>query len=497
MINLRMMPFFFLSFVMLSGPVMASQEGTSGFVLPQYSQKLSLDFKSADLKDVLKALSKQIGANFILNKDVAPDIKITVYLENVPVEESLNQVLLANDLIYEYNESMNLFIVKTKPVALETTITRIFALRYASVDSSKMKTTVAAGSGAAAPAASGGGSLTAAISSVLTKNGKVVDDTRTNSLVITDVETNFPAIERMIARLDIPVRQVVIEMEMLDVSTSVLDKLGSNINLNAHINNETKGSVFPWRTNRVTELNLTQTNTFSSGTLNFANSMLVLDFLKQQSSTRTLARPRIVTPDNETATIQITTNEVIGGKKTDATSTSAATVALERYETGVSLTVTPQVNALTNEILLSIAPKVIDAGTIQTIMIDGTSTEYKNPEERSVNITVRVENGKTAVIGGLLRYQDNSVNSSVPILSKIPLIGFFFKHKVVNKADRELVVFLTPRVLDPNQPISVDPNNKFARPKSLREQLAPDREQTAPDIRSGLIDREMDKLNGF
>lgn len=472
--------FLVMLLILPCGILRAAPAETNSFALPQYSQRVSMDFKGADLKDVLKVISKQIGVNFIVSKDAEAG-SITVFLDNVPVEEALTQVLLANGLIYEFNESMNLIVIKPKSKDEEPLVTRVYQLKYASVDSSKIKTE----SGSTA-------SLTAGLTPALSAKGKIVDDARTNSIIVTDLEKKFPDIERLLARLDVPVRQILIEMEILDVTKGTVDTLGSKIKLAASLNDTDKAAVFPWRSNKKTLLNLSNPAIVdkvsvagTNGSISFANGALILDFLKNDSNTHTLARPRIVTADNISALIQITTNEVIGATTIQSTSTNTNdSTTLERYTTGVTLKVTPQVNPVTNEILMAVEPKAIDAGSDQNLV--GITTHFKNPEERSVKVFVRVANGETAVIGGLLRRADNSVEDSVPFLSKLPVLGWLFKHKSTIKNERELIVFLTPHVLDGDQPMPQDVKNDFGRQLQLRE-------QSLADPRAGLIETELNK----
>ncbi|MBF0594305.1 MAG: hypothetical protein HQL22_04990 [Candidatus Omnitrophica bacterium] len=478
------------SLLFVPGPVLYAAQGQdddAGFILPEYSKRITIDLKDASLKDILKIFSKQMGANFIFEKNV-PDDKITVLLNDVPVEQALKKVLASCELTFTFDRDMNLITImkidKDKEAA-SNLITRVYPLKYASLDSSKVKT--------------GGGSFSASLQTVLSPKGKLVDETRTNSIIVTDVKEQFPEIERMLAKLDVPIRQVLIQMELLDVSKTTLDTLGSKINFAALVNSTNKNLDYPWRSSHVTGVNLNLTSTDktsgdmienSSGSLNFANSALILDFLKQDALTKTLSRPRVITADNQTATIQITTNQVIGGTTVMASGSTPSSITLERSSTGVQLTVTPQINPVTNEILLSVEPKATDAGGPKSITINGIVTTYRDPEERSVKVTLLVPNGKTVVIGGLLRRTDSSAHSSVPFLSKIPLLGFFFKHKSDQNDERELMVFLTPRVLGADELVP-------GELKKIEDRNLKMREQSFPDMRSGLIDKEMDAVKRF
>jgi type II secretory pathway component GspD/PulD (secretin) len=225
------------------------------------------------------------------------------------------------------------------------------------------------------------------------------------------------------------------------------------------------------------------------GTIDASKMGLMLEFLKTQTDTRSLARPRIITVDNETAQIMISTDEAIGIKQTASSTGGGAvgtsTVEAERTQTGVFLTVTPQVNLLTDEITLAVEPKVIDAQ--DSAPIDGH--DLKNPEERSVKSILRVKSGDTIFIGGLLRRVDRDTVTKIPLLGDIPILGMLFRHKDKTGNERELVVFITPTILGSLADI----------PESVKEdamKFKDEHEQGVPDRRKGLIDKEMDKA-GF
>jgi type II secretory pathway component GspD/PulD (secretin) len=323
-------------------PVMA--ETTDPFILPQYSKKVSLDFKEADLKDVLKAFATQINSNFILMSDVVSK-PVTVFLEEVPVESAFDMLLSANNLTYDYSDANNVFVIKKSVPMVDPVITKIFQLRYASVSSAKINSTLsgaAAGGAAAGGAAAGGGATGASagisetIKSVLSKEGKMAEDARTNSLIITDLQSSFDSIEKTIARLDVPVALVQIEVEMLDVSKTSTDKLGAMFD----------GNNFPVTAGKFNATNLSWFN-YETGAVTLSATRFTLDFYKQQKDTKSLARPKILTLDNETAEIMISTNEAVGATSATDETSGQTTYTAERTETGVFLTVTPQINLLT------------------------------------------------------------------------------------------------------------------------------------------------------
>jgi len=123
----------------------------SSFILPAYSKPISLDFKDADIKDILKIFSQQIGSNFILSDKVKAK-SVTVFLDKVPVEEALAKILTANGLSYRFDQGSNIFIVDLKDDT-DRLATHVYPLKYATVPSSKVLSTysIADDGGAVAP----------------------------------------------------------------------------------------------------------------------------------------------------------------------------------------------------------------------------------------------------------------------------------------------------------------------------------------------------------
>jgi len=208
--------------------------------------------------------------------------------------------------------------------------------------------------------------------------------------------------------------------------------------------------------------------------LTILGAQITLDFLRTQTDTKYLARPRLLTLNNQTAEIKIATQESVGVNSVTASAGGSAgtnSVSAERVDTGVILRVTPQVNPDTGEITMFIYPKVADATQGNTITIGGVNYVYYDPEERSTKSMVRVMDGETVVLGGMLRTEVKSEEKRVPILSDIPFVGLFFRHKggtnEKNK-QRELMVFITPHIVKDKADIKLAQNNRLALPE--REQ---------------------------
>ena len=202
---------------------------------------------------------------------------------------------------------------------------------------------------------------------------------------------------------------------------------------------------------------------FSPSVLTLVGAKLALNFLKSDADTKSLARPKILTLSNETAEIKITTDQAIGISKSEATSTGRDSYTIERSETGTTLRVTPQVDIKTGEITMYVEMTVKEATDSGFVLGDQFVTgTVKDPEERTAKSVLRMKNGNTLIMGGLIKTTDSNSGNSLPFLSKIPFFGGLFRYKNKNFQERELMVFLTPRII-------TDDDQQFAGLSAQRE----------------------------
>lgn len=442
-------------------------------------RRISMDFKDAGLKDVLKIFSQQAGLNFVAAHEIE-DIKLTLYLDNVGVTHALDKLLSANKLIYELDPESNIFLVKKSLAPEVKTITRAIHIKFIRLPGSPLSAAISSGgeSSSGGSASSGGGDIVAVIKNLLSEYGKIDVEPRTNSLVVTEMPERFALIEEMIAKLDAFSPQVMIEVEMLDVSKNLTDKLG--VTFGSQFLKVTGAgpinTAFPFWGNELEKgraMGAQTTNGFKYGTLDASGFNAVFNFLVTDTDTKFLARPRILTLNNETAEIKIATDEAIGVSTTTASAESggSSTAEPERAETGVVLKVTPQVDMETGEITMFIYPKVSEASLGGSFTSGGQSYQYRDTEERSIKSIIRVKDGETLLIGGLIRTKKGVTRNKVPFFADIPILGMMFRDKFKEDKDRELVVFLTPHILMDSQEA-----NKFFTPAALALDL--NREQT-------------------
>ncbi|MEK6563915.1 MAG: secretin N-terminal domain-containing protein [Candidatus Omnitrophota bacterium] len=399
--------------------------------------KITLDLKDASLRDVLKMLSVQSGLNFISSEAVA-DRRITLFLDNVMLKSAMDNIFSVNNLTYELDEEGNIFIIKDWGQPGLESDTRVYFLKHIAVTNSRIGT------------ASAG--MRDALGSVISTLGKIIEDPATNSIIITDMPSKFPVIEKVIDSLDIPVAQVMIEVEILDVDKSDVDKLGLKFSGTDWLkySGPNFSAVYPFSGATLAKGLLGDTGS-TRAAWDMSNLTVALDFLQTRTNTKFLARPKIFVLNNETAELKLSADEAIGSETitSDSGSTATTTTAAERAETGVSLKVTPQISMATGEVTMTLEPTVKEAVSGLTI---GTQTT-KDVEERSFKSTIRIKDGQTVILGGLIRKKSTLTRTNVPFFSEIPVLGMFFRHKEDGpRKDREILVFITPRIIR-NQPL--------------------------------------------
>jgi len=437
------------------------------YLYPEYSKTISMDFMGTSLNNVLKIFSQQSGLNFIAASGVSSQ-PINLYLENVPVEEALERILSANNLTYEIEPGSKIFTVKPLKTPGKDVITRVYPLQHVPVPSSKLNTTLTRSTTGGSSTATGGSStgIVDAITHLLGDDGSIVEDVRTNSLVITDHPANFAAIEQAIARLDVRIPQVLIEVEMLDISKSTGEQLGAKFQNSKlfELTGASKDTFFPFFENKVLD-KADESITYTEGTLDFTSMNLIIEFLRSQTDTKNLAHPKILTLNNETAEIVITTDEAIGISTTENTQSGTTNTSAERAQTGVSLRVTPYASLVTREITMAIEPIVSEARTGGTF----SGRTFRDPEERSTRSILRVRDGDTIILGGLVRIDEETTWTKIPFIGEIPFLGAAFRHKNKTTSDRELIIFITPHIVEDNlrNAVALTKNKSFIREQSI------------------------------
>lgn len=460
--------------------------------------RVTVRVKGAPLATFLDTISAQAKVNFIITEGLEQK-RVTAFLQNVTVREALQVLLEIKGLTYQQIGKSNTYVVTQRSKQAENLITRIYALSFIPLIPLTADDLGDGGaSGAAAPAAAPGGgggggakpcasknlkiSLTRIICTVLSHTGDIELEPRTNSLIVTDIPEVFPQVEQIIAELDKKAPQVMIEAQIVEIDSTRTRNLGfewggangelgtftggerdtsfplnlprnlSNthifdpLNPSAGIISSLASSASSAGSTSGANVAITQTGYLKTSVLDLSQLQITLRALVERSEGRFLGKPKIMTLNNKTATIEIAANEAVSIQTNQSSaggSTGLQSTSAERYETGIILKVTPQVNK-EGYITMLLQPSYTN---VEAAAISSPSNPIFNPVKRQASTMVRVKNGQTLVMGGLLSSIETKDVRKVPFLGYIPLIGWLFTSDLNTRTNTDLVIFITPTIV--------------------------------------------------
>lgn len=431
---------------------------------PGYSgEKLSLNFQNIEIRSLLQVIADFTNFNIVTSDTVTGSV--TLRLKDVPWDQALDIILQAKGLDKRKTGNVLLIAPKDELAAkdklelesrnaiqsLEAVRTQDFKLNYAKAAD------IAAGLlGTGAPGAT----------KILSARGSVISESRTNQLFVTDIPSKLEQVQSLIAKLDISVRQVLIEARIVEAGDSFGKSLGVRLGgrpftLNGGRNSSfgatyigppttpaapVLGSNFGTTTGDFLRLPAVGQNGFSAAT--FAVSLFTSDVsrllnleisaMEADGKGKIVSSPRVVTADQVKALIEQGTELPYQ----QATSSGATSIAFRKAN--LKLEVTPQITPEGNVILnVDVNKDSVGRSTTNGFAID----------TKHIQTQVLVENGGTVVIGGIYEQNDREDETKVPLLGDLPGIGNLFKTKTRTATKSELLVFITPKVLSNGTPL--------------------------------------------
>lgn len=436
---------------------------------PGYAgEKLSLNFQNIEVRALLQVIADFTNFNVVTSDTVTGSV--TLRLKDVPWDQALDIILQAKGL--GLRKSGNVILIapkdelaakekveleaKAQIASLEPLRTQSFQLNYTkSEDVAK---------GLAGQSGGGGGSN----SRILSTRGSVISESRTNQLFITDIPSKLEEIQAMIAKIDIPVRQVLIEARIVEAGDtfgrSLGVKLGStdlrglrggvpgygtpelsvgvggNMNAIGLQTGQVSGTTIPFNDTQFINLPAVGQNNYSAATFAVslfsaaANRFLNLEIsaLEADGRGKVVSSPRVITADQVKALIEQ------GEELPYQAATSSGATSLQFRKANLKLEVTPQITPEGNVILdVDVNKDSVGRNTAAGFAID----------TKHVRTQILVENGGTVVIGGIFTQSERDDVTKVPLLGDIPLLGNLFKTKTRTTSKTELLVFLTPKVI--------------------------------------------------
>lgn len=431
-------------------------------------KKLSLNFQDIEVRSVLQIIADFTDLNLVASDTVQG--RITLRLENVPWDQALDLVLKTKGLDKRLNGNV-MMVAPAAEIAererqeltsrkqlqeLAPLRTEYIRVRYANA-----KEMFELFRGEQNGQSSGGGDGgSRATGSVLSERGEAIVDERTNSIILTDTAERIEAFKRLVEQIDIPVRQVMIEARLVIANTEFRREMGvrwGGVGYNAssdsllEVGGSTAGldsspaSPAEWLTGTGT-LDLNENMMVDLGVANSAGSFafsvltdsafidMELSALENTGYAEIVSQPKVITGDKQRATIESGTEIPYQ----EASASGATTTSFR--EALLKLDVTPQITP-DNRIIMSL---VINQDTVGAI---NQATGIPTIDVTGIETKVLVSNGQTVVLGGIFQVEQIKGEDKVPVLGDVPFLGRLFKRNVTSEEKRELLIFITPKIM--------------------------------------------------
>lgn len=407
-------------------------------------KRISLDFQDVEVRTILQILAKESNMNIVASESVTG--KMTLTLKDVPWDQALDLVMQARNLDSRRNGNIINVAPKEELLAKERAdlegrkvieemgalYSRTFQLRYKDVNEFRRILNIN----------ENGGRNANDTNSLLSARGSAVIDPGTNTLIIKDNATVIKQFEDLIAQLDVPARQVMIEARIVEANEGFSRDLGVRFGYNREgIARSNTGVTAGWSGAQGVSFGGANSNipmvtgssaisivhSLASGALN-----LELSAMQEQGRGKVVSSPRVLTQDRYEATIK----EGVQIPYQEASSSGATTTSFK--DAVLSMIVTPQITP-DGKIIMNIRLNKDSRGSDT---LSGPSINTRSLQTRAM-----VEDGGTIILGGIFSEDESNTVRKVPLLGDIPVVGSLFRSTERNHERKELLIFITPRIM--------------------------------------------------
>jgi len=433
---------------------------------------VTIDVQAVPLEDVLRVLSRQFGLSIITAKNV--NTSVTARFKSVTLKEALDSLVTINGFAYRaHGRVIEVYDPREGAgAAAGQAAVETFTLQYASALE-----------------------LKELLRPFLSKDsGKIEAELNGNTLIVCDTPAAIATIAKVIERVDRPEPQITIGAEIIEVSDSSGLRLGIDWSTKLSAkgsarpttfpfsNSSTGGSFIPSNPSESSTTDDTDTTTsdftdgsafpntaatdFTFGMLDATGLSAVFEAIKTKDGVNVIANPEITTLNNREAKINIGDTVPVPIYTTNIETGVTAVTGFQEVDTGTILTVIPRVNRAGESVTLRVRPEISEITGYK-----GQFDERPVVSSRRAETTVRLQNGETLVIGGLVRQRVERITHKIPLLGDIPIAGWLFKSIHDEKTRSTLYIFITPRI---NM-------NAVERAKAAGDRLFRDGLEEAPD----------------
>ena len=377
---------------------------------------ITLEFRNAPLRSVFEVISRTSGINFVFDRDVRPDLRATIFVRDTPLDDIVRLLLVTNQLDRKILNDNTVLVFPNTPAKqkdYQETVVRSFYLTNAEAKQ------------------------TAAMIRALVKTRDLYIDDKLNLVVMKDTPDAVRLAEQLVAAQDLGEPEVVLELEVLEVASSSLRDFGIRYPDQISLGAFGTGTTTDSGTSSLSEFTELRPGDWDFFTVNPA---IIFNLRQTDGAVNTLANPRIRVKNREKARIHI------GEKVPVITTTSTANVGVSSsvnyLEVGLKLDVEPNVY-LDDQVAIKLQLEV--SNILEQLNVSGT-VSYRLGT-RNAATTLRLHDGETQVLAGLINDEDRRSANKVPYLSEFPLLGRLFRSDNDQRVKTEIVLLITPRVV--------------------------------------------------
>lgn len=385
--------------------------GELSLKLPK-GEPISLEFREANLKMVIDALGRASGVNFVLDKDVRADLRVTISVRNASLEEAVKVVLQSNQLEYKVFNANSVLVypsVAEKLKIYQDLVVKAFYLQNADVKQ-----------------------VQANVKALLKSRDTVIDE-KLNLFIMRDTPDAIAAAEKIVAMQDLKEPEVMLEVEIVEISRSKLTNLG--------IQWPSAVTLTPLASSSGTGLTLSDVNQISNGTIGVSSLATTLNLNKTVTDGDVLANPRIRVRNRETAKIMI--GDKLPVITSNVTSNGIVSPSVSYLDVGLKLEVQPDIR-LKSSIGIKVDLEV--SSILKTFLLAGGTQTYQIGT-RNASTRLNLRDGETQILGGLINEQEGTSANRIPGIGDLPVLNRIFGSQSDSKDRTELVLSITPHLI--------------------------------------------------
>lgn len=386
-----------------------------------FKRPISLEFKDVSIKSVFEFISQAAAINFTYDQELRGDQRTSVFLRNTPIEEAIDVILASNQLGKKVlNDNTLLIYPMSRSQEYQETFVRSFYL--SNTDAKKLMNMI----------------------KTVVKTKDIYIDEKLNTLVMRDTPEAIRTAEKLIMSQDMAEPEVMLEVEVLEINRRSLENIGIRYPTTASIGVQGRDTVNGTTTLSPGKLTINELKNFNSnlGVFSISDPVLALNLLQQDTDTNLLANPHIRVKNREKAKIHV--GDRIPVLTSVANSTGFVSQTVNYIEVGIKLDVEPTI-LLRDEVSIKVGLEVSNQ-TDRMTTSSGTVTYTIGT--RNASTILRLKNGETQILAGLLRDDEQKVSNRVPGLSKLPLVGKLFSDRNNDHSKKEIALLITPRIIN-------------------------------------------------